>query len=440
MTRQDNKTETSFSITNFIKGETLGGFLLIIVTVIALVWANTGFYEHYHYLWHELKLGFSAGDFELKLSLQHWINDGLMAIFFFMVGLEIKREILAGELSTLRKASLPLAAAVGGMLFPALIYVFFNAGNPEYNSGWGVPMATDIAFALGMLSLLGKKVNINLKIFLTALAIADDLGAILVIAIFYTDTINIAQLINAGIFLAILMAANRMGVRRTTFYALVGFAGVWLSFIFSGVHATIAGVLIALTIPVRTKVSEKQYLDNICDLVVKFEQAKPNDSALLTQKQSHLVTKISRLSEDAQTPLQKLEHALHPVTAYFILPLFALANAGVHIEGKISAMLFHPVALGIMGGLVVGKVLGIVLLSKLMVSLKFSVLPEGVGWRQIVGAGFLAGIGFTMSIFIAGLAFEDEALVQVAKIGIFTASFISAIIGLLVLSMAKAGK
>jgi Na+:H+ antiporter, NhaA family len=431
------RSESGFSIGKFIREESFGGFLLIFVTIVALIWANTGYYDLYHYVWHEIKFGFSFGDFELKYSLQHWINDGLMATFFFVVGLEIKREVIAGELSTLKKASLPLAAAVGGMLFPALIYVAFNYNNPQNISGWGIPMATDIAFALGMLSLLGKKVNINLKIFLTALAIADDLGAILVIALFYTETINIAQLINAGIFLVIMMGANRLGVRRATFYAIVGFLGVWLSFMFSGIHATIAGVLIALTIPVRTKISEKEYVDDLCVLMDKFEQAKPNDNVLLTQKQSHLITKITKLSDDAQTPLQKLEHALHPLSSYFILPLFALANAGVHIEGNIIDMIFHPVSLGIMGGLVVGKVLGISLLSQLMVKLKLASLPEGVTWRHIYGAGLLAGIGFTMSIFISGLAFEDESLVQIAKIGIFGASLISAIAGLLVLGSIK---
>lgn len=433
MANQENRSESSFNIARFISQEALGGFLLILVTIIALIWANSGLGGTYHHLWHDIKMGFSIGDFELKLSLQHWINDGLMALFFFMVGLEIKREVIAGELSTLKKASLPIAAAIGGMLFPAAIYVIFNGGNPDYQSGWGVPMATDIAFALGIMSLLGKRVNINLKIFLTALAIADDLGAILVIALFYTETINLSLLITASVVLAGMMLANRAGVRSTTFYALIGFIGVWLAFLFSGVHATIAGVLIALTIPGRTKISEKKFIDEMCVLVDKFEKEQPNDNAMLTQQQAHLVGKIANLSDDASTPLQKIEHSLHPVTAWFILPLFALANAGVHIEGNIWVMISHPVALGIMAGLVFGKVIGITLMSRLMVALKLSVLPEGVTWKHIIGAGLLAGIGFTMSIFISGLAFTDESLQQVAKIGIFGASLISAVIGLIVL-------
>jgi Na+:H+ antiporter, NhaA family len=434
MSKQENLNDTGFTIGKFIREESFGGFLLIVATIIALIWANSGYYGLYHHIFHDIKTGFSFGDFELKFSLQHWINEGLMAIFFFMVGLEIKREVIAGELSTIKKASLPIAAALGGMLFPALIYVLFNSGNPQQISGWGIPMATDIAFALGILSLLGNKVNINLKIFLTALAIADDLGAILVIAIFYTETINLRELINAGIFLLILLGANRFGVRRASFYAIVGFLGVWISFMFSGIHATIAGVLIALTIPVRTKISENRYVGEVVKLVDEFEKAKPNDKALLTQEQSHLVSKISALSVDAHTPLQKLEHALHPIVVYFILPIFALANAGVHIEGNIADMLFHPVALGIMAGLVIGKFIGIALFSRLLVKFKLSALPEGVSWKHIYGVGLLAGIGFTMSIFISGLAFADETMVQVAKIGIFAASFISAVAGLLVLN------
>ncbi len=427
-------TVSNFSIMNFIKVETLGGFLLILSTLAALIWANSGYYDSYHHLWEEFTTGFSFGDFELKGTLHQWINDGLMAVFFFTVGLEIKREVLAGELSSVKKASLPIVAAVGGMLIPAAFYSFIAFHNPDYIHGWGIPMATDIAFALGILSLLGNKVNVNLKIFLTALAIADDLGAIMVIAIFYTETINVMQLVNAGIFLVVLFAANRLGVRRATFYAIVGMAGVWLSFIFSGIHASIAGVLIALTIPVRTKISESKYIAGLENLLSKFRQSKPNNSSLLTQKQAHLISDIESLSDDAHTPLQKLEHALHPVVAFIILPLFALSNAGVHIQGNIFEILIHPVALGIMAGLILGKFLGISIFSRIMVGLKLAQLPEGVNWRQIYGMAFLAGIGFTMSIFIADLAFADKNMVEIAKVGIFAASFISAVLGVIILT------
>ena len=431
---RENTPEKSFNIFSFIREESLGGFLLIAVTILAMIWANSAFYDVYHHFFHEVNLGWSAGGFKLEKSLHHWINDGLMAIFFFMVGLEIKREVIAGELSTLNKAALPIGAAIGGMLVPAAIYAFIHIQNPDTIRGWGVPMATDIAFALGLLSLLGKRVPISLKIFLTALAIADDLGAILVIAIFYTESINLTGLFTALAFLAVLLAANRLGVRRTTFFAIVGFLGVWLAFLFSGVHATIAGVLIALTIPGRTRITEKKFIEDVVVLVDRFRNEQPNDNRLLTQQQSHLVSKIEKLSNDANTPLQKLEHALHPVTAFFILPVFALANAGVHIRGNIFEMILHPVSLGIIAGLVLGKFIGISFFSRLMVALKIAQLPEGVSWKHIYGAGMMAGIGFTMSIFISGLAFLTDELQQIAKVGIFTASIISAVAGLLFLS------
>ncbi len=429
-----NKTPTTFNITKFISQEAYGGIILIIATVVALVWANSGFYESYHHLWHEVKVGFSWGDFDMTASLHHWINDGLMALFFFTVGLEIKREIMGGELSTMKKASMPIAAAVGGMVFPALFYIAIVMENPQFLNGWGIPMATDIAFALGLLALLGKKVNVNLKIFLTALAIADDLGAVMVIAIFYTDTINFSELLIAAFFLAVLLIANFAGMRKTVFYALIGFVGVWIAFVFSGVHATIAGVLIAFTIPARARISEKEYIDKLSGYLEKFGKENPSNSPLLTKKQAHLLSDIEKLNKEAHTPLQRIEHTMHPVTAYFILPVFALSNAGVHIEGSIVEMLLHPVAIGIIAGLVLGKFIGISLLSRLMVGLKISVLPEGVSWKQIYGVAFLAGIGFTMSIFISELAFKEDEYKQIAKVGIMAASLISAIIGMVWLS------
>jgi len=426
-----NKPVNTFKISHFINEEAYGGIILIFATIVALIWANSSFYESYHHLWHELKVGFVWGEINMVGSLHHWINDGLMALFFFTVGLEIKREIMGGELSTMKKASMPIAAAIGGMLVPAVIYVLVSVNHPDYLTGWGIPMATDIAFALGLLALLGKRVNINLKIFLTALAIADDLGAVMVIAIFYTDTINFSELISAAFFIGVLVIANFAGVRRAVFYALVGFVGVWMAFVFSGVHATIAGVLIAITIPARTKISENEYVNRLSKCLNKFKDEQPSDSTLLTKQQAHLISEIETLNEKAQTPLQKLEHALHPLTAYFILPVFALSNAGIHIEGSIVEMILHPISLGIIAGLVIGKFLGISLFSRLMVWLRISALPEGVTWRQVYGVAFLAGIGFTMSIFISELAFDDEEFKQIAKIGIMTASVISATIGMI---------
>ena len=432
-----NKPIESYGIRKFINEESIGGIILIFATIVALIWANSGWYDAYHYVWHELKVGYVWGKVEMVASIHHWINDGLMALFFFTVGLEIKREIMGGELSSMKKASLPIAAAIGGMVIPAVFYAVLVLNNPEYLHGWGIPMATDIAFALGLLAMLGKRVPISLKIFLTALAIADDLGAVLVIAFFYTDSINFVDLLYGGGFLLILVIANYLGVRRTVFYGLVGFLGVWTAFIFSGVHATIAGVLIALTIPARTKISERAYANRLTTLTKRFKAVDPNDVTLLTSEQVHILSDIEELNDKAHTPLQKLEHAMHPVTTYFILPLFALSNAGVHITGNIMEMILHPISIGIMVGLVGGKFLGITLFSRLMVWLKLANLPEGVSWKHLYGVSFLAGIGFTMSMFISELAFVEDEYKQIAKVGIMCASLIAAIIGMVWLSSTK---
>ena len=426
------KPLSAFKISRFINEEAYGGILLILASFVALIWANSTFYESYHHIWHNIKVGFSWGEFEMVSSFHHWINDGLMALFFFVIGLEVKREIMGGELSTLKKASMPIAAAIGGMLIPAIFYAIITIQNPDYVQGWGIPMATDIAFALGLIAMLGKRVNINLKIFLTALAIADDLGAILVIAVFYTESINYSELLYAGFFIGVLVLANLAGIRRTIFYAIVGFIGVWIAFVYSGVHATIAGVLIALTIPARTKISENDYVKKLSVLLNKFKNELPDsNSSLLTKNQVYLIEGIEEINEKAHTPLQKLEHALHPITSYFILPLFALANAGVHIEGSVLKMLLHPISIGIIIGLVLGKFIGISLFSRLIVKLNLSILPNGVTWQQIYGVAFLAGIGFTMSIFISDLAFKNEEYKQIAKVGIMAASLLSAIIGII---------
>ncbi len=427
---------TTYGIKKYINEETLGGVVLIMATLVALVWANSAAYPQYRYLWYELKVGIHWGDFQMNYSLHQWINDGLMAIFFFTVGLEIKREVIGGELSSLKKATMPVMAALGGMIVPALFYVILLSGHPEYAKGWGIPMATDIAFALGLLAMLGKRVPLNLKIFLTALAIADDLGAVLVIAVFYTETIHYNELISAGVFLLVLLIANYAGIRRSLFYALVGLFGVWSSFMFSGVHATIAGVLLALTIPARTKIDENRYIGKLKQLVGKFKETPPNENRLLSAEQTHLLAEIETLNEKANTPLQKLEHTLHPINAFFILPLFALANAGVHIQGDLFQMIIHPVSIGIIAGLFFGKFIGITLMSRLVVHFKWAHLPDGVTWKQIYGAGLLAGIGFTMSMFISELAFTDSFTIQVAKVGIMTVSLLAAIIGMIWLSSA----
>jgi len=431
----NNPTSTGFNIRKFIQQESFGGFLLIGVTIIAVIWANSSYYNLYNHLWHEIKMGVSFGDFELNANLHHWVNDGLMAVFFFVIGLEIKREVAGGELSSFKSAILPLGAAVGGMFVPALIYVAFNYDNPQNIDGWGIPMATDIAFALGLLSLLGNRVSPNLKIFLTALAIADDLGAILVIAFFYTESIDMTEIINAGILLGVLFGANKLGVRNMAFYAIIGIAGIWLSFVYSGVHATIAGVLIALTIPGKSKISGRQYIDKLRSLLQGSKLAEADDVGMLSDDEVHSLSEVTKVTKDAESPAQKLEHILHPFSAYLILPLFALANAGIRIEGNLLEMLFHPISLGIIVGLILGKLIGISLFTHLIVKLKISALPDGVDFKQIYGAALLAGIGFTMSIFISDLAFSDEESILIAKVGVFAASILAAILGMTLLSL-----
>jgi len=431
------QTAQSPGIKRFINEETVGGLILIASVIVAMIWANSGFYDLYHYIWHDIKVGFVLGKINMVSSIHHWINDGLMALFFFTIGLEIKREIIAGELSSIKKASLPIAAAIGGMVIPAILYTIVASSNPEYLDGWGIPMATDIAFALGLLAMLGKKVNVNLKIFLMALAIADDLGAVMVIAIFYTESIDYVELLTGGSFVMVLLAANYLGVRRTLFYALVGFLGVWAAFVYSGVHATIAGVLIALTIPARTRISNTEYIEKLDKLSSDLANEKPSPGRLLTHSQVEKLAEIEDVSYKAHTPLQQLEHALHPVTTYFILPIFALSNAGIRVEGRVIDMIFHPISLGIIIGLVLGKSIGITLFSKLMVRLKLASLPDNVSFKQIIGVSFMAGIGFTMSIFIAELAFGPGEYNQIAKVGIFVASILSAVIGMLILSSVK---
>jgi Na+:H+ antiporter, NhaA family len=428
------QTHAGYSVINFIKEESFGGFLLIFVTIIAVIWANSPFYELYHEIWHEVEMGFTFANFELTAVLHEWVNDGLMAIFFFVIGLEIKREIIAGELSSFKSAVLPLGAAVGGMVVPALIYVVFNYNNPQYISGWGIPMATDIAFALGLMSILGDKVHANVKIFMTALAIADDLGAILVIAFFYTETIDMMEILYAFIFLSLLIGGNLLGVRATTFYAIIGFGGVWLSFMYSGVHATISGVLVALTIPAKPKITGEIYNQRLNNILQHSSITKTKKIGMLTATEVHTLSDVMNITDDAKSPSQKLEHFLHPFSVYLILPLFALANAGVHIEGDLLEMIIHPISLGIIAGLLFGKFIGITFFTKLIIKLKISSLPEGVNFRQIYGVALLAGIGFTMSIFVAELAIESNKDVQIAKIGIFIASIISAILGMALLA------
>ncbi|HUP19039.1 MAG TPA: Na+/H+ antiporter NhaA [Gemmatimonadota bacterium] len=417
----------------FAQLEASGGILLLACAIAALVLANTPWADAYFGFWQShLRIGWN--DFVLDESLLHWINDGLMAVFFFVVGLEIKRELLAGELSSPRQAALPMVAAVGGMLVPAALYAALNAGG-EAAAGWGVPMATDIAFALGVLALLGDRVPVSLKVFLTALAIVDDLGAILVIALFYTGDVAAAWLGVGGIALVGLVALNLAGVRYGLPYGILGML-LWFAFLQSGVHATVAGVLAALTIPATARIDGPEFLARGRDFLSAFGRAtERTDRRLADQGQQDALHALEEAIEEVSTPLQKLEHALHPWVTYFILPLFALANAGVTVEGGVTGRLVEPIGLGIILGLVVGKQVGVTLFAWLAVRLGLADLPPDVGWLQVYGVAWLAGIGFTMSLFIAGLAFPDGAeLLPAAKLAILVASVISGLGGWLVLA------
>jgi len=417
-------------IDSFMHRENTSGIILFVSLVISLIWVNSAFSHSYHEFW-ETPISLTIGSFLLTNSLHHWINDGLMTIFFFVVGLELKREFMAGELASPKRAILPLFAALGGMIVPATIYFILNPTGPG-SSGWGIPMATDIAFAIGLLAFVNNKVPIGLKVFLTALAIADDLGAVLVIAFFYTAEVSFQNLGIAAFFLMILIGGNMLGIRQTLFYVVIGVVGIWLPFLLSGVHATIAGVLIAFVIPARTKINEEEYTDNIKKLNDQFRKEIPINTTLLSSNQHQILQEIKRTTLYAQTPLQKFEHQLHPWVAFFIMPVFALANSGMIIDGTFFSAFTNSVTLGVTFGLVAGKFLGVILFSLLIVKSGLASLPQNTNWKHMSGAALFAGIGFTMSLFIAGLAFTDPALIDLAKYGILTASAIAGISGILV--------
>jgi NhaA family Na+:H+ antiporter len=422
-------------INSFIKSETTAGILLFLSTVIALIWANSVYSQSYHHIWQE-KLSIEIAGYSISNSLHHWINDGLMAMFFFVVGLELKREVIGGDLSSPRHAILPLAAALGGMVVPALIFVWINKHSDGIN-GWGIPMATDIAFALGILSLLGRRVPVALKVFLTALAIADDLGAVLVIAFFYTSEISASSLLWGTAFLAVLITANAMGVRSVIFYGIIGIGGLWLAFLMSGIHATIAGVLAAIAIPARTKIDEKKFAQNLKDYTAEFGAIPPNNISILEPEQMRVIQKIKSLTLAADTPLQRLENGMHPIVALIVLPLFALSNAGIEFTSDFFRSLVNPLSLGVIGGLFLGKFIGITVMCWIMTKLKLAELPKGVVWSHLIGVAFLGGIGFTMSIFITNLAFVDATLILLSKAGILVASLLAGLTGFVILRFAS---
>ena len=412
---------------DFVHEQASSGIVLLASAVVALVWANSPWSDTYYDFWHT-EIAFEVGAFHISYDLAHWINDGIMVIFFFVVGLEIKRELIVGELSSLRQAALPMIAAVGGMAVPALIYTAFNF-NSEGAVGWGIPMATDIAFALGILALVGSRVPLALKAFLVAVAIVDDIGAVLVIALFYTEEISIFSLLTGiGIF-GLLVAFNRAGIRHPLPYVITGIF-LWFAFLQSGVHATIAGILLASTIPARSDTDAGEFLESGRKILNEYRDAGYLGEEVPSQQGRQVALQhMEKAIAQAWMPLQRLEHTLHPWIAFGIVPLFALANAGVTIGSNFGAHLFDSVSLGIILGLVIGKQVGITFAAWLAVRLGWGSLPKGVTWPQMYAVGWLAGIGFTMSLFISGLAFGKGDLLSVSKIGILTGSIISGSVG-----------
>jgi len=417
----------------FFRSEAAGGMLLMVAALVALVWANSPAAESYFALWNAtFTLG--GGPLVIAKPLVLWVNDGLMAIFFFLVGLEIKREIVAGELSNPRQAALSVAAAIGGMVVPALLFLAVTAGTDRVG-GWGVPMATDIAFAIGVLAIAGRRAPLAVKVFLTALAIVDDLAAVLVIAFFYTASVKLVPLAVAGVALVVLIGMNRAGVMRPAAYVLVGVV-LWVAMLKSGVHATIAGVLTALTIPAVQRLDAPAFAERAQEIVREFAARMKPEQTAPNAEQAYAIARLRQAAEDAESPLARLEHMLHTPVALLIMPIFALANAGVAFTGSPAATLSDPAALGVMAGLIVGKPVGVLLMAWLAIKTGLAVKPDGVTWGHLVGVALLAGIGFTMSIFIATLAFDAPAVLDSAKAGIFAASLVMGIAGAVVISRA----
>lgn len=420
-------------LAEFLRRTTAGGIVLVAATAASLAaaaWLGEDTLQH---VW-EQRLAISlTGRFYLDLTLHHWVNDALMALFFLLVGLELKREILVGELASIKDAALPVIAAAGGIVIPALLYTALNHGAAGA-AGWSIATATDIAFAIGIVVLLGSRVPRNLVIFLTALAIADDLVAVIIIAAFYTAQIDIRWIHAAGALLVLLLVFNRGGLRHPLPYALVGIV-LWYALLRSGVHGTLAGVLLAITIPARPAFTPMQFEKRIDELQKELradlDDPETLDDPLRNEGMARIAAAVERAGGDVQSPLQRIEHSLAPWVAFVVIPVFAIANAGIDLTSvRWSDALLQRVTLGVIAGLAIGKFAGVSLFSWIAVRLGLGRLPAGVAWRHLLGAAWLAGIGFTMSLFIAQLAFEDRVLVEQAKLGILIASSLSAVIGL----------
>jgi len=417
-------------IQKFIKAESFSGVLLFFAAVFALIMANSPLSDIYQSIW-QFEFGIKSDNFQLIKPLILWINDGLMAIFFFLIGLEIKREVLIGELNTIKKASLPIFAAIGGMIVPPLIYLILN-DNPATIEGWGISMATDIAFTLAILRLIGNKVPLGLKIFLIAFAIIDDIGAVLVIAIFYTNNIEWELMFYAGFLLSILYFLSYRMLHNK--YLILLFGGIiWLLFLKAGIHPTIAGILLAFAVPIRQKINEFSFANKLKNIVENITLASNTTShPILSEKQIEEIDNLEDWTNKVQSPLQQLEHRLHNWVAYFIMPVFAFANAGVNLTNNLN--IDYSLTLNIILSLFLGKMLGVSLFSFIGLKLKIATLPENVDFKQIIGVALLSGVGFTMSLFISNLAFIDNsAFLNSAKIGVIIGSLISGILGYAVL-------
>lgn len=416
----------------FVNNNYAGGVILVLSSVFAMIAANTDLFASFNDIWH-INADFAIGSFKLEMSLLHWVNDALMAIFFFVVGLEIKREMMVGELSSFKKASLPIFAAAGGMLFPALIYVLFNAGTPSSN-GWGIPMATDIAFSLGVISLLGSRVPLSLKIFLTALAIVDDIGAIIVLAIYYpSHEIHLSYLMYAGLVLLLLIFFNRMNLHNAALYLVPGLF-LWYFVYQSGVHATIAGVALAMCIPSKAPINEVRFFVRSKYYLDKFKEASHGELSILANKQQlSIIHNMHSIIRKINPLINRFEHTINPWVTFSIMPIFALANAGVLFEGIPEISAIPNISKGIFFGLVVGKPLGIFIASYLVCKMKIAELPEDLRWSQIFSVGIIAGIGFTMSIFIDSLAFSNELIINEGKASILVSSVVAGLLGVIAL-------
>ena len=420
-------------IQKFVNIESFSGILLLFATILALIWANSPFSESYQSLW-QYKVGFTTESFELNKPLILWINDGLMAIFFLLIGLEIKREFLIGELNSVKKLAFPLFGALGGIIAPVLIYFILNQ-NPETIKGWGIPMATDIAFSLALLKVLGNRVPLSLKIFLTAFAIVDDLGAVLVIAIFYSSSIQLDLLGIAFLLLGILYFLSYKNYYSKFLLIFLGII-IWILFLKSGIHPTLAGILLAFSVPIRQKIKTPEFIDNLVTITNNIKQASVLKTPILSKEQIHEIDDLEDWASKYQSPLQHLEHSLHDWVAYLIIPIFALANSGVVLNNglEIESLL----VINIMICLVLGKSIGITSVILLAKKLKLIEVPSDISNKHIIGVSFLAGIGFTMAIFIASLAFTGSPqYIDSAKIGILIGSLIAALIGYIILRFKK---